>query len=793
MKYFTLSFLLFLTLNSQSHPFTPCDEVAGMADIYPCENIDLMQRVHIDVMGGDGNDTGSDIWGWTDSTTGKEYAITALNSATTFIDISDPKNPIYLGRLPTASVDSLWRDVKTYNNYAFIVSEASSHGMQVFDLTRLRNVVNPPVNFTQDAHYSTFGRAHNIVINEDSGFAYAVGTREGSQPCSQGLHMINIQNPLSPTFAGCFSADGYTHDAQCVTYIGPDTQHNGKEICFNSNEDTVTVVDVSDKSNPIQLSRTGYSGSQYTHQGWLTEDQRYYLMNDELDEQNNGHNTKTYIWDMLDIDSPQLIGFYNGPKASIDHNIYIRGNYAYLSNYTSGLRIVDITDIGNANLTEVASFDTYPANDTATFNGAWSNYPYFSSGIVIMSDYQGGLFILDPKICPTIATAQGITTQANGDNTIDINWTLNLGANETYKVLRSQGGCSVDDFVEIASGLTSNSFSDTSVTGQVPVGYKIVKVDAQGTCESDRSICVETQITGNCTIAPDFSGVASVSSLNSATCGVNVSWQNANSYCGSSVNYDVFKSTNPGFTADISNRIANNLTTTSLLDEAVADSQEYYYLVRATDISNNNQDTNNVKLATTAHGIITDGTWNNGAEVGDTGFNQASKHLGWEYNTLRKHAGNRSFWSQSQSSICNDLVTNAIALTAGQTSQLSFWSAYDIENQYDGGVVEVTTDQNQWDQNPLTPSYPGTFNSSGNACNYTAGTPSFTGTNLTWQQHTMDLSAYQGQTIYVRWNYSTDSGVNNEGWYLDDFSITHSQVPSQCITLTDLLYRNSFE
>ena len=793
MRLLVALFLISFSLTSVSHPFTPCDEAIGMADIYPCENIDLLHRVHIDVMGGAANDTGSDIWGWTDPSTGKEYAITTLNSATTFVDISDPKNPIYLGRLATASVNSLWRDVKTYNNYAFIVSEASGHGMQVFDLTRLRNVSNPPVNFTEDAHYSSFGRAHNIVINEESGFAYAVGTREGAQACNQGLHMINIQNPLFSTFAGCFSADGYTHDAQCVSYIGPDTEHNGKEICFNSNEDTLTIVDVTDKSNPIQLSRSGYSGSQYTHQGWLTEDQRYFLMNDELDEQRNGHNTKTYIWDMLDIDNPQLIGFYNGPKASIDHNLYIRGNYAYLTNYTSGLRIVDITDIGNANLTEVASFDGFPSNDSATFNGAWSNYPYFASGTVIMSDYQGGLFILGPKICPTIAVAQGLTTQANGDNTIDLSWTQDLALNETYKVLRSEGGCAVDNFVEVANGLTTSSYSDTSVTGQVPVGYKIVKVDAQGTCESERSICVETQTTGVCTIAPSFAGVASVNSLNSATCGVNIAWQNATSYCGSPVNYSVFKSSNPSFIPDASNKIAENLTTTSLLDESVADGQEYYYLVRSTDTNNGSQENNNVKLATTAHGIITDGTWMNGAEIGNSGLSKATRHVGWEYNSLRKHSGDRSFWSQAQSSICSDLMTDAITLSANQSSQLSFWTAFDIENQYDGGVVEVTTDQNQWDQNPLSPSYPGSFNSGGNACNYSSGTPSFTGSNITWQQHTMDLSAYQGQTVYIRWNYSTDSGVDNEGWYIDDINVTHSQVPSVCTTLTDLLYRNGFE
>ncbi len=786
----TALFLLLISFNLYSHPFTPCDENTGFADFYPCENIDLLQRVHNEHLGGTGSNKGSDIWGWTDPLTGKEYALMTTNTGTSFIDISEPKAPVYLGKLLTETTNSTWRDVKTYANHAFIVSEANGHGMQIFDLTLLRNITTPPIDFTATALYSQFGNAHNIVINEQTGYAYAVGTNT----CSAGLHMVNIQNPINPVNAGCFSSDGYTHDAQCVTYIGPDTEHVNNEICFNSNEDTLTIVDVTIKNTPVQLSRSGYNGSQYTHQGWLTEDHRYYLMNDELDEQNNGHNTKTYIWDLIDLDSPQLIGFYNGPKASIDHNLYIKGNYAYLTNYSSGLRIVDISDIGNANLTEVASFDSYPANDNSEFVGAWSNYPYFPSGNVIMSDYStGSLFILDPNICPTIATAENLVTQANGDNSISLNWDIDLAANESYKVLRSEGGCSVDNFVEIADQINTNSYTDNTVTGQVPVGYRIVKVGVEEGCESERSMCVETQTTGSCTIAPNFSGIKSVTSTNNSTCGINLQWQTASSYCGASVNYDVFKSTDPAFTPDLSNRIIENQTATSYLDMDVTDSTEYYYLVRATDVSNGNQDSNNLKISDKALGIITNGTWTNGAEIGDDGFGQASRHVGWEFNASTVHQGNRSYWSTNESNTCNDLVTNTISLTAGQNSQLSFWTAFAIEDRWDGGVVEVSTDNNSWTQDPISPSYPNTFRNSSDACEYDENTPAFSGTNLTWQQHTMDLSSYQGQNINIRWNYSTDGGTNDGGWFLDDFSITNTQIPSQCVTITDVLFRNGFE
>ena len=377
----------------------------GMAGTYPCSNVDLMSFLALaDIGGGEAND----IWGWTDSSTGKEYAIMGRTNGTSFVDISDPLNPIYLGNLPPHSTNSIERDIKVYADHAFMVAEANNSGMQVFDLTQLRSVASPPATFSATAHYPDFSDAHNLVINEDSGFAYAVGTNT----CSGGLHMINIQTPTNPTAAGCFSADGYTHDAQCVNYAGPDNDHQGKEICLNSNLDTLTIVDVTNKAGPAMLSRTGYSGSRVTHQGWLTEDQAYFLLGDEWDETNNPNvtNTRTYLWDVSDLDAPALIGSHDSTTTATDHNQYVKGSYTYQSNYRAGLRILDITDIANGNLTEVAFFDVDPGSDSSNYDdGAWSNYPFFDNGIVIVSVIEQGLFILRPNLVdgvnPALASA----------------------------------------------------------------------------------------------------------------------------------------------------------------------------------------------------------------------------------------------------------------------------------------------------------------------------------------------------------------------------------------------------
>ncbi len=354
------------------------------------------------------NITANEVWGWTDPQTGKEYAILGLSNGLAFVDVSNPESPVHLGNLPTHNVNSLWRSLKVYRNHVFAISEAANHGMQVFDLTRLRNVAAPPQVFTETAYYDRFGSAHTLAINEETGFAYAAGSRPSHRRHRRRqhraatravCHIVDVRNPAAPAFAGCVDNDGYTHETQCVIYRGPDAQHRDREICFSANEDTVTIIDVTNKSNPIQLSRTTYAGRGYTHQGWLTEDQRTLLVNDELDEHGQQNpRTKTFVWDVTDLDAPFVRNIHQHDTTAIDHNLYVRGRYVFESNYRSGLRILDAANAGAGALSEVAFFDIYPSDDQPLFNGTWHNYPYFASGIVLVAGIEQGLLVLRPRI-----------------------------------------------------------------------------------------------------------------------------------------------------------------------------------------------------------------------------------------------------------------------------------------------------------------------------------------------------------------------------------------------------------
>merc|ERR1712157_317226 len=217
----------------------------------------------------------------------------------------------------------------------------------------------------------------------------------GSNMCSGGLNMINL-NTNPPSFAGCYAGDGYTHDVQCVLYEGSDSSYQGKEICFACNEDTITIVDVTLKNNPTLLSRTSYTDDRYTHQGWLTEDHNYFLFDDELDEYyGTTSKTKTLVMDVNSLTQPIFVGGHLGTTSAIDHNQYVLGDYTYQANYRAGLQVLKINDITAADMTQVAMFDVYPNSDSANFNGAWSNYPYFPSGTVVVSGIEQGLFILE--------------------------------------------------------------------------------------------------------------------------------------------------------------------------------------------------------------------------------------------------------------------------------------------------------------------------------------------------------------------------------------------------------------
>ena len=373
----------------------------GEAALFPCENVDLISFVSTGALVKDRGATLNDIWGWEDPETGKEYILAGRTDGLSFIDISMPSRPLIVGQISRTegSTGSWWRDVKAYQNHAYIVSDgAQNHGMQIFDLTRLRSVNRSemPVDFEESAHYSGVASSHNIVINEESGFAYAVGSGSGAEGCGGQLHMMDLKDPLKPEFVGCYtnSETRGTHDAQCVNYHGSDDEHRGEEICLMSNGSAFVVVNVTDKANPVTIAVAKYPNTAYTHQGWMSEDHNYFYMNDELDEMNKiVDKTRTLVWDMRDLDDPTLVNeFYHSNGAS-DHNLYVKGNFMYQSNYQSGLRILDITDPENP--VEAGSFDTAPfADNVMGFSGSWSNYPYFKSGIIAISSQGEGIFLV---------------------------------------------------------------------------------------------------------------------------------------------------------------------------------------------------------------------------------------------------------------------------------------------------------------------------------------------------------------------------------------------------------------
>jgi choice-of-anchor B domain-containing protein len=386
-------------------PTAPC--IDGLSLDYPCLNIDLVGFVSVASLGGNPL---NDLWGWTDPLTGKEYVLLGGLDGTAFFELDEHGQPTYLGVLITRTRSSPWRDIKVYADHAYIVSEAASHGMQVFDLRKLRNPSQQPQFFWSDADYLDFGSAHNLAINEQTAYAYAVGTRT----CGRGLHMIDISEPAEPVFAGCFSGDGATHDAHCVVYHGPDAEHEGKEVCFNSNPQALSIVDVTDKAAPVLLSKSSYEGAGYTHQGWLTEDHGYFLLGDEFDERTHGGPTITYFWDVTDLDAPVVAKAHAGTTTAIDHNMYVKGNHVFQANYRSGIRILRIGDKARGELAEVAYFDTVPEDDLPQFSGTWSVYPYFESGFIVASDVYGGLFVLKPQLEAITECMDGIDNDADG-------------------------------------------------------------------------------------------------------------------------------------------------------------------------------------------------------------------------------------------------------------------------------------------------------------------------------------------------------------------------------------------
>jgi choice-of-anchor B domain-containing protein len=395
----TPALLACLALPASAGPTTPDEDdtkVVGraMADgpdgdegrsAFASQNMSLLAHLPLSAFPG-GSDSGNDCWGYV-SPSGREYAIMGLERGYGFVEVTDPSNPVIVDYV--AGPRSLWHDVKVIGHYAYGVSEGGS-GIQVMDLSDIDNgVVDLVRNKTQQGHTTT----HNIVANTDSGFLYLVGANIQNG----GLVAVSTADPEDPTIVGAWN-NMYVHDAQVVTYTeGP---YAGREIgyCLSGfsggfSQTGLRVVDVTDKNNMYTIATVSWSGARYAHQGWLSEDRRYFYINDEIDEGNSVNVTTTRVFNVEDPANPRYEGWFTTGLPATDHNLYTHNGLIFQSNYRSGLRVFDYSQ-DPVSPTEVAWFDSYPSDDGVGYNGAWSNYPYLPSGTIILSDIESGLFIL---------------------------------------------------------------------------------------------------------------------------------------------------------------------------------------------------------------------------------------------------------------------------------------------------------------------------------------------------------------------------------------------------------------
>ena len=463
MKRIFTALSLVFTLSASAQ--VPC--VNGMAGTYPCRNMDLMKFMTLEECGCNPTGNTNDVWGWKSPVSGKEYAILGCADVTSFIDVTDPVNPIFIGTLATHSVSSLWRDVESLGNWLYIVSEAAGHGMQIFDLNQLDGVASPPVLFAESAHYPGFSNCHTVNVDPVSGFVYAYGTNT----VGGGEHIVDVSDPLNPTYAGGYENSGYTHDGFAWTYDGPDADHQGQEIVIacngrsGSDNDKLVFVDVTDKTDCQLIGEYDYNGQAtvgYFHQGWITKNKRYFLMNDELDEMALGNDqqpygTRTHIFNITDLDNVTYEGFYEGTSPSIDHNLYALDQFIYESNYRSGVRVLDAIRVAESQLNEVAFFDLYPENDNAQFSGTWSNYPYLPSGIVLATSMYDGMFIVKPTI---------ITTSQNSwelCDTQDVVFEIDINANLAFPLTVSLEG--MEPATATAQTITSQGVVQVTLSG----------------------------------------------------------------------------------------------------------------------------------------------------------------------------------------------------------------------------------------------------------------------------------------------------------------------------------------
>jgi choice-of-anchor B domain-containing protein len=396
---------------SSSEAATPC--INGSAGGFTCNKIDLVSHVDLPDISA-GPQSAADIWGFVDLNSNREYTLIGVNTGTAVIDTTNPDVPQLIGFIPGQTTS--WRDIKVYQfyddvlnrwqAYAYVTADGASDGLFVIDLTGL------PHSIQKIAYASDFTRAHNVfVANSDYSTGLSLtgdvpqliiaGSNLAASNNNDGQFRIySLGNPRSPGFVSTAAAAGDMHDT--TTFFVTDQRKNSQcvhalnadacEVLVDFRGSSVDIWDITIANNPVRLSQSQYPNRAFSHSGWQTEDGLYLFVQDEFDESGFGLNTTLNVLSLANLTSPTHAGTWTGPQLARDHNGFVRGNRYYMTNYTRGLTILDITDPTSPS--DVGNFDTYGQDDSIEFEGAWGVYPFFNSGTIAVSDINSGLFLL---------------------------------------------------------------------------------------------------------------------------------------------------------------------------------------------------------------------------------------------------------------------------------------------------------------------------------------------------------------------------------------------------------------
>lgn len=330
--------------------------------------VNMSQVGHIDFNALHGGQL-NDVWGYVDET-GIEYALVGATLGTSVVSLEDPANPEEVFWEPGS--ESIWRDLKVNGDYAYVTTEATS-GLLIIDLTPLPSGTISTVNYYTGVSPVNFESAHNIYIDEQ-GYGYIFGANYGVG----GTIILDLNsNPTNPDVVHVID-DWYVHDG----FARNDTLY-----CANISDGFLSIYDIADRSNPILLG-TKNTSTNFTHNIWPSANGAVVFTTDEK----SGSYIEAYdITDPLNI--VELDKIQSSPDAGvIPHNVHVNGNFLVTSYYSDGIVVHDATH--PYNMVEVASFDTYPLQTTG-YDGCWGAYPFLPSGLILATDREEGLFILD--------------------------------------------------------------------------------------------------------------------------------------------------------------------------------------------------------------------------------------------------------------------------------------------------------------------------------------------------------------------------------------------------------------